>query len=221
MKNKYVDQFLNSNCCASILPLFSNYRDTNKRNKEISESMACLEAFRLLNKDPNSSINFNSSDTAIFVIGDGIRPRTGMIFAYYTKCQVISIDPLMDMRWWERFLTFKSSERQKPERIHLKKNVVENIDLKDFDCEKMIIVLPHSHASMSCCVSKIREYQSLKKGIPVRFINLPCCKEIPRDFLQKDFVLSSKMIHYIDENILSPRNSVYIWDFSADSVLSL
>lgn len=78
--NKYHSRFLRTRAAENVLGIFSRF---NNAHKEITESWAMLEAA----KKHGPPLDENCE---VFVVGDGGSPRTGAIFAYYTKARVVS-----------------------------------------------------------------------------------------------------------------------------------
>ena len=194
--NIYVEKFLNSNCAADILPLFTNYTQVSKRNKEISESMSCLDAaLRYSGFDPKDP------DVFCYVVGDGIRPRTGMLVAYFTQWNVLSIDPVLDMDWWENYHSFKANEGFAPQRLALFRRKIEDMSLEEN--EKSVIILPHSHADLGATLVSIPGKSSI--------IELPCCTNFHDKLRSKKAVEHFGYMSYMDFDILSPKRTMHIW----------
>ena len=77
--NKYHKRFLNSFTSENVIALFSRYKGAAK---EITESWGMLEAAKLVTDKIGEHI--------VIIAGDGCSPRTGAIFAYFTKADVES-----------------------------------------------------------------------------------------------------------------------------------
>jgi len=183
--NYYHKKFLSSLSSADVLPLFTRYKGSAK---EITESWGMLEA---------ASVNFpNLKDYFIIVVGDGCSPRTGSLFAYFTKAEVLSIDPNFNENHWEEFIRKQKAIGQEVQRLTVVKNKVENMAI---DCmgRKTIIVWPHSHADMRNVIL----FNCLERND----IAMPCCIPIPKMFL------SQPHLHYVDYNIESEKRNVHIW----------
>lgn len=174
---KHVARFFKFDCAVDIMArkLFPNI-------KEISESMGAFNAVK-------EHLNYDSNDESVtvVVVGDGNTPRTGSIFAFMTKWNVISVDPIMNVSDGygentfdiKRLLTFKSK--------------IENMIIIE---DKVIIVCVHSHAKTSNCLKHVNGRQR-------SLVSIPCC--FKPDIDQKPDVT------YIDHGILSPKNEVMIW----------
>lgn len=186
MMNRYHKRFLESFTSDNVIALFSRYKNSAK---EITESWGMLEAAKKFVP--------NLNDCRVVVVGDGASPRTGAIFAYYTKTNVISIDPCFNIAHWKDFVEKQTNMGFPPQRLYLIKSKVENVN---FDClgnERVVVVWPHSHAPMDkCIIKKVKERYD---------IALPCCVQIPKKFIEKPHIT------YVDYNIESPRNTVHIW----------
>lgn len=129
------------------------------------------------------------------MVGDGNTPRTAAIFAYRTKWQVISIDPML-----------KHTERD-INRLKCFSMTLENFVTQDCGCgerfsildchdKPVLIVCVHSHAKMENCVNMITTIGNKA------MIAIPCC--FPYDYLPADK-------EYVDPRILSNKNTVKIW----------
>lgn len=169
-----------------IVELFSR---TGKRCvKEISESFGILEA--ALNHIPNIS------NMKVYVIGDGSTPRTGVVFAYFTKANVISIDPQANLNHYNIWYNKQDKIGQTPKNIQFLKckssEFIPNCEDKD-----ILVVWPHSHAPLNSFNPV--NYKSR------RDIILPCCIKIVKIWQQKPHIV------YVDEAIISPKNKIYIY----------
>lgn len=153
--------------------------------KEISESMAMYYCVANYLSNWELDINLKNENINIFVFGDGKTPRTAGLFSFMTKWKTYSIDPNMGDK------NFSSIKRLS---IYKQKE-------KDFICPSLdsnsinIIILPHSHADIDLCWNKINHD---KKWL----ISMPCF--YPKRLKQECFI-------YIDNNIISPKNSIEIY----------
>lgn len=189
--NKYHKAVLNSASCENIIALFSKTRNAHK---EITESMAILHATLKTIPDIGRRV--------IHVIGDGRLPRTGILFAYFTKAQVYSYDPQFDMEFWgahrkrwnhERItvLNMKFEDATKDEEFTAN-------TIKDKD---VVAVFPHSHADFTECIRIFMSGGCRSLSI----VNMPCCVPIPEKWMEKPH------IHIRDRHVISPKNDIYIW----------
>ena len=199
--NKHLQNFYNAICLADIAPIFSNYTRTDERDKEITESMAMLDA----------AINYSGFDkkdnsVQVFVVGDGKRPRTGILFAYFTSWNVRSIDPLMDYNWWDHYYEFKAKEGQIPKRIKVYNSMIEDYEFPhrvlDYESNNKLLILPHSHASMETCLDKLGT---------CTVINMPCCKKFPDKLQSREAVAQYGYTNFMDFDVLSAKKTIHIW----------
>jgi hypothetical protein len=132
----------------------------------------------------------------VIIVGDGCSPRTGVVFAYFTRAKVISIDPSFNMKHWAEHVYKQTRMGNKPERIKLIKNKVENIVI---DCAQkpIVVVWPHSHANMD-----VKSFFNYSERIDIA---MPCCKPIPKNWSKKPHIT------YDDHHVLSPKRTVHIW----------
>lgn len=171
---KHMNRFLKYDCKLDIFE-----RELFPNGKEITESMAAFDGVRkhIIKAD---SILKNRNITLVSV-GDGNTPRTAGLFAFLTKWECISVDPLMKNEDWDvkRLTTYKSR--------------IEELDL---EYKNVIILGVHSHADMKATLDHI-------KGTASRsMLSIPCC--VPYNYIEPDLI-------YNDYGIWSPKNEVRIW----------
>ena len=184
--NKYHKRFLSSFAAENIIGLFSRYRNGAK---EVTESWGMLEAAWKFQPDIDNC--------TIVVVGDGCSPRTGALFAYFTKANVISVDPNFNIDHWNEHFQKQSDMGYEPQRIVLIKDKIENIEI---DChgKNTLVLWPHSHANML--------FLKIKNHLNVCDIALPCCVPIPKPLLRIPHIT------YEDINIASPKRIIHIWN---------
>jgi len=185
-QNRYHKLFFESYTSENIIALFSRYKGAAK---EITESWAMLEAAK--------KVDVNLDECTVVVVGDGCAPRTGAIFAYFTKALVISVDPNANIPHWVEHCEKQAKIGYEPERISFAKMKIEDI-VFDGNGKTVIVVWPHSHADMN--KADITNY-----GRRID-ISMPCCVKIPSNWMSKPHVT------YTDFNVLSPKRDVHIWD---------
>lgn len=186
--NRYHKRFLDSFTSENLLGLFSRYRNGHK---EITESWAMLEAARKY--VPVESLN----KSTVIVVGDGASPRTGAVFAYYTKASVISVDPQMNMDHWSEHCQKQIAMGYPVQRLTVRPVPIEEMEL-DAGGQPVIVVWPHSHANMH----NAQVYNYSKRWD----IAMPCCKPIPKSWMTIPHLV------YDDYNVLSPKRTVHIWE---------
>ena len=159
--------------------------------KEMSESVGCLMAAM--------NIDAPLKDARVIVVGDGVKPRTGAVFALFTKAIVHSIDPLMRTA----LLGLRVEGGGLPNLDRLSCHTSKGQDMK-INCagERVLVVLPHSHCPMQDAAEIPYNYSRLD------IINLPCCVAVPDNFLN---IVSPPKV-YKDPNILSGKNTMYVWE---------
>lgn len=173
----YLNKFLRRKSSIDLLiwELFPN-------TKEITETVGAVTAIQnhleLELKDPTVNV---------YVVGDGVSPRTGGYLAVNSNWNIWSIDPLM------RISRYKDKGIRR----------LTMIDKRIEDCDGFatngpaIILHVHSHADLNHSYRKI-------KSPNWNCIAIPCCspqylKGIPHH------------IEYDDKHIHSPKNLVKIW----------
>ena len=175
---RYINEFVQLRCSPDLLEarLFPN-------GKEITESLA---AYKAVVDNLTDALPLSDHSVKCFVIGDGVVPRTGAVFAFRSKWHVTSIDPHMNLG---REYSFR--------RLDIISKQIENIGV--VTCEKAVIVLVHSHATLLSCVKKIRATNQLS------VIAIPCC--VPMDKIggiEPD-------IEYDDSGIWAAKKTVKVW----------
>lgn len=176
-KERYLNEFIKLDQSASDmlhLGIFPNA-------KEITESYGAFNAVRTKLKQ----YKLGDPEVTVVSVGDGRTPRTATLFAFRTKWQCVSIDPLLNKNkipYWESNI----------QRLKCYPNMVEDLDLI---YDKLIIVMVHSHANLINTLDHIRA--------PVRsVVGIPCCKAYKHEIRPKE---------YRDAGIWSPKNLVKVW----------
>lgn len=179
---RYINEFLRLRCGPDLLEagLFPN-------GKEITESFAAFAAAGHL----DNAFNLKDEGVRCFVIGDGVVPRTGALFACRSQWQITSIDPQM--------YTDRSNPFERLKRVNCR---IE--DLAPLTCDKALIVLVHSHAYPPACFKRIKARTRL--GV----IAIPCCVRL------EEINGAPPDIAYEDSGIWSPKQTVKIWRNIAD-----
>jgi len=167
---RYFDELCSLTCAGDLLRFFPNA-------KEITESFACFNAVR----KTLGPASFAESWTCL-VPGDGTAPRTGALFALRTRWNVVSVDPLMKLRWvlWRHHI-----DRLTARKLHVEA-------LAPIVANRVIIVSCHSHASLKNAVQRVNAERC-------DVISLPCC--VPDD-------IGSPTRTWLDKSCWSPENRI-------------
>lgn len=202
--NIYLQKFFNSNAAADLLPIFGNYKDVKIRDKEIMESMAMLEAATTYAKlDRKANIQ-------CYVVGDGKYPRTSSILAFYTSWNVVGIDPIYNMEWIQNWRNFKLIEGRAIKRLSFLNSTIESANIKKEVADGYLIILPHSHASMTSTMTKFAE--SYGSDTSTTIINMPCCVQFSPKLSDKKVIDNHGYLYYIDLDVSSAKNAIHIWN---------
>ena len=191
---RYLDEFIKLKCAPDLLinKLFPNA-------KEITESMAAFNAYR-----KNLMFNYppNEEHTTCLVVGDGVVPRTGAVFAMRTKFNVISVDPEMRLKY-----NYYLHENIK--QLFLVKAKAELISWVNWlsYIKKIIIVAVHSHAPLDKLIKRIEETADIKE---FAIISMPCCYEDNIEHLDA----INKIISYNDYGIHSEKRRINIYKYN-------
>lgn len=176
---RYFNQLLNLKCTPDLLSanVFPNA-------KEVTEAFGIYNAAKR-----NIPLELSDPNVIAIVVGDGSTPRCGAVFAFRTQWSVISIDPQLS--------TFKVNHGIK--RLQCIADKIENLkSFKAITYNKVLIIMPHSHANMDTTLNMI-------KGKTRHLICSPCCQSlIPSRYPLPD-------ISYDDWGIWSPERNIQIW----------
>lgn len=204
--NSYLEEFYNLACHIDVLQFFNNYKRTSKIHKELTESIGCYKAaVEMMNLDV-------SQERLVFIIGDGKFARTASVFAHMTKWTCVSIDPQLDIEWFNKYSLYKNSVGQNIRRLECINSKIEdaNIDYEKFkNFDNILLVFPHSHATIKSSVAKLSTIFTEDRTFDM--INMPCCVEVPSNFRAQRFVKYSEYMSYCDTNVISPKNTVHCW----------
>jgi hypothetical protein len=176
----YLNTFVRLKCAPQMLSLslFPNA-------KEITESMGAFHAIRGLLGGPA----MGDKTIRCYVVGDGVSPRTGALFAFRTAWQICSIDPNMrNKTTWDVIDRLERYSMTDQAFINLKKEalVYDGLD---------IVVAVHSHAKFPTM------WKALKP--PKIGLAMECC--VPQK-------CQSPLIKEFDDfSIHSPKRAIKIW----------
>lgn len=180
---RYLDEFVYLQCSRDMLEmeLFPNA-------KEITESFAAYEAAR---KYFWPRVQFDDSTIKLVVVGDGSSPRTAATFAYRTRWNCYSIDPVLKTNK-TRWSTIN--------RLHMYKNKIEelNSDALQITLESVVVlVMVHSHADIEAAVKAVTPCKNLN------IVAMPCCFPQTLPYTLTDM--------YDDYGVHSPHRTMKVW----------
>lgn len=191
MNQKYISHFLSLDAARDLIPFFTGCRRIAA--KEITESWGCYEAAKRIYHFDDDTKN-KLPDLEVIVVGDGVRPRTASLFAFLTRANCHSIDPMLNLNWFDKYN--RECIPTKRLQIFREKGQDVTIDCKNKDC---LMIFPHSHCSLNVIKKIPTNYKSLN------IISMPCCVKL------KDEEKNVASEIYKDEEVWSPKNIVYIW----------
>jgi len=236
-KLDYLDRFLKMDCGPTLLEmgLFPNA-------KEITESMACLEAM-----DKSLGLVFSQTDTVCLVVGDGMTPRTAALTAVRTKWRrVVSVDPALQglpLKGCESKVSgceprshshlanapesrAKGRMRKRLARIaEVDRLELAAVPVADFSLKVtpnhdrcIVLVLPHAHVVPDIALGALcLEEAAVDLGeVPrIAVVQLPCCS------FEKHNQICGKPpdLEYVDDFICSDKRTVRIWKDIAPAAL--
>lgn len=171
---RYVSELFQLKCGPDLLALnvFPNL-------KEVTESFGAFNAVRNHLKD------WDLGDRSItcVAVGDGATPRTGATFAFRTRWECVSIDPLMRPEW-----TRERVERLSPSNSRIEDHLVV--------ADRVLVVAVHSHARLPATLRSIVADR-------IAVVAIPCCVELE--------LPAPPDVEYQDFGILSPERTVRVW----------
>lgn len=233
---RHVNKFLSWDCAATLLDmgLFPNAQ-------EVTESMACLHAV-----DLHLKLRFSEPDILCVVVGDGVVPRTGALFAMRTKWnQIISVDPAMlemletqsqsarKQVYARKQVTSKQSlERRRlqlerlreVQRLEMLALPIENalITIRP-DVKSVVLILPHAHVVPDLALGAFRlESEASSSGnLPsISVVQIPCCK-----YVKHNTVCGAMPdVEYVDTSICGHthgKRTIRVWADVAGLAVSL
>lgn len=209
--NSYLVDFYSQICHIDVLQAFNNYKNIKKIHKELTESIGCLEAAKVLGLDP-------AEERLVFVVGDGKYPRTATMLSFRTRWTCVSVDPDLDTVWFEKFKAYKESLNQQVKRLQLVSDRVENLydslsgeSIQKFrDFKKFLVVLPHSHAKIEATLKEFSRF--FGEETETAMISLPCCVATPPQYKTREFINRNGYVGYTDMNVISPKNHFDCWE---------
>lgn len=176
---RYMNEFIKLNKSGSDMLQLGLFPDA----KEITESCGAYNAVMTKLKQ------YDPMDPAVTLVsvGDGTTPRTAALFAFRTKWNCVSIDPL---------LKNCAGYEEKIQRLTCYNSKVEDIHPSRLEFDKVVIVAVHSHANLQNILQHVR-------GKVRSLVAIPCCVPYVHE--------SIKPIEYSDSGIWSPKNTVKVW----------
>lgn len=209
--NKYLEDFYSQICHIDVLQAFNNYKNIKKIHKELTESIGCLSATEVLELDP-------AEERLVFVVGDGKYPRTATMLSFRTRWTCVSVDPELDIGWFEKFKAYKESLNQHVKRLQLVNDRVENLynslsqeSIQKFrDFKKFLVVLPHSHAKIEASLKEFSKF--FGEETETAMVSLPCCVPTPPQYKTREFINRNGYVGYTDMNVISTKNHFDCWE---------
>ena len=144
----------------------------------------------------------DKKNVTFIIIGDGIAPKTGILFALNDdEWKVYVIDPLISNEWTNGIYSKYFPNMQcYPNKIEEVIFSINN-DLKNQDV--VVVVGVHSHANLSM----VWEYLIKNNTeLPLALLSIPCCGGVEHFIKSRDPFLDK-----VDEGIPSEKNRVMIW----------
>lgn len=177
---KYINRFISLNSLEEFgkFGLFPN-------PKEVTESFGMYNAVMRYVVE-NTDISKGHNDANVFVVGDGVTPRTAGLMAFMTKWDCFSIDPELrdnDYSGIRRLLCYSCK--------------IEDFttDFLEGDDRPRIILMPHSHAEAQITWNKLANDKTW-------LITMPCCVR---------HQLNLPCIEYRDVAVASPKNFIKVY----------
>jgi hypothetical protein len=208
----YLDLLFSLHCFPDIVNLKAFHSA-----KDVSESMAALQAFDKHGTTNNNNNNKNKKKSRVhcLCIGDGSTPRTAVLACFLNpQWTCVSIDPALQQQWQgtnpkgvqrltgfggtlEEFLQQPPPPSASP--------------LPSSSYDVLVLLCVHSHARLTGTAS-IDNIRNRYHTIPVTtLVSLPCC---PKFRSHRD-VGRPPDIQYDDDCVFSACRKVEIWNFES------
>lgn len=187
----YINSVLSRNCYEELSTLFTK---TNNPSKEISESYGAFHhIIRAMDKD-----NMRMEDFLNLHIGDGSTARTGALFTFMSKSKNISIDPLTNIEFMEKWQQKHSVRNFEAIKGTWQKHIIKTD-------KKINLVLVHSHVNTFDIMSAYPDWH-------YAYVN-PCCQKGKQVLTIKQIEKHdiSVVIAGDDLKITSPQRQVYVY----------
>jgi hypothetical protein len=181
----YIREYLRKSCSSELQALFCQSHNTAK---EITESMGAFENMK-------EFINTQDESHTYICIGDGSLCMTGALFAFLTKSEVISIDPLVNKKvedWIKlyktrRFNVFKAKYQDIP------------VAQKAYD-----LILVHAHVELTDLVKYFPNWRYL-------YTNPCCCPETQTFSVQYQKGHDISVVKAGRDNHILSKNEIVIY----------
>jgi hypothetical protein len=185
--NSYVREYLKKDCSGQLQELFSQ---SNNPYKEISENMAAFAHLRDI-------VDITDEHNTFMCVGDGSLCLTGALFAFLTKGNVISIDPVININKVSSWM-----ERERVKRFMFYKMKYQQIGGWNEPC---IFVLVHAHVNLEELAAQFPGWKYI--------YTCPCCNYEEQTFslaYQKKSNISVVLAGR-DTSMITPKNDVFIY----------
>lgn len=172
---------------------------TCKQTKEITESMSAYNNIR----NNIDNINLLDENIVCLIIGDGTRPKTGIVFSVNTKWKILSVDPEMDDRWVNSNNQFTN--------LTCYKNKIEDILIDILNDNKemsqLFIINVHSHANLDESWNTIINWRENNKlDVKLLCFSMLCCPKFVQRITSIEPFYEGR-----DCGVISPQNKVCMW----------
>lgn len=180
---RHVNEFLGLRCAPDLLALGVFPRGSTA--KEVTESMSAFVATRkVLGVE-----RFGDGSVRLLDIGAGRSPRTGALFAFRSRWEVVAIDPELRADKWTGKIQHLECI---PKRIQ---------DVR-IECPGLaVITLVHAHVQVVAALRSVEATDYL-------VVALPCC--VPHDLPLEP------VFQYGDFGCWSPKRQIKVWQLSRE-----
>lgn len=189
---RYVNRFIS----LDSLEEFGKY-DLFPNVKEVTESFGMYSAVTHNICMNDEYIDVDRENTRIFVVGDGVVPRTASVFAFMTKWECYSIDPDMrdvDYSGIRRLKTFPHKIEDTSRSSYIERII--RYEDQGWNAKNHIIIMPHSHAEIEPTWERLHNDRTW-------LITMPCCVHHEMKKLE--------CYSYTDPHIASEKNRIKIY----------
>lgn len=155
--------------------------------KEVTESFGMYNAVASYVCGSDNNINTKNDNVRLFVVGDGVTPRTAGLFAFMTKWKCWSIDPEL-----------RKNNYSGIKRLHIIHEKIEDWEpsqQNNWNDSYHIILMPHSHADIKPTWKRLHNNKTW-------LLTMPCCVH---------HEMSLPCIEFKDPHVASPKNNIKIY----------